>query len=287
MRRWLLLAVYVATFSALGWFGWRGRDYYALSLLERPRHPLHWELKPGGRLGLDYGIAGASLMVAMLGYSVRKRVPVLRRFASLGGWLDFHIWCGITGPLLIFLHSAGKVGGLIAIAFWSMVAVSLSGVLGRFLYAQIPRTAAGDELSLAAARRLDEELAGRLRSEFVLPDADLAALDSLAAPPAPAAGGPSLAAAVAGLALEPLRFRRRLARFRAGHRRLPRELVARIAAVARQRALLARRLAVWRGLHELFHYWHVFHKPFALLMYLFAAVHVGVAWATGYAGGGP
>jgi hypothetical protein len=37
--------------------------------------------------------------------------------------------------------------------------------------------------------------------------------------------------------------------------------------------------------HELFHYWHVLHKPFALVMYLFMAVHVAVAVMTGYAWG--
>jgi hypothetical protein len=57
-------------------------------------------------------------------------------------------------------------------------------------------------------------------------------------------------------------------------------------ALVRQREQLRRRLRSWRQLHELFHYWHVFHKPFAILMYLFAAVHVGVAWMTGYAFGG-
>jgi hypothetical protein len=46
--------------------------------------------------------------------------------------------------------------------------------------------------------------------------------------------------------------------------------------------MLHRRLRVWQRLHELFHYWHVFHKPFAVLMYIFAAIHLGVAWATGY-----
>jgi hypothetical protein len=37
--------------------------------------------------------------------------------------------------------------------------------------------------------------------------------------------------------------------------------------------------------HELFHYWHVLHKPFAVVMYLFMLVHVAVAFATGYGWG--
>ncbi len=282
MRGAILVLLYLASFSLIGALAWHGRGYYALPLVERPRHPLHWELKPGGELGRLYGIAGLTTMAVMLVYSVRKRAPVLRRAGSLAGWLDFHIWCGIVGPLWILLHSALKVGGLIAIAFWSMIAVALSGVLGRFLYAQLPRTSAGDELSLQEARRLDAELAARLERELGVSPRELAEL----------VGEPgeaqlrSLTGALVSLALEPLRFRRRLARFRRAHRAAPRAALVRIARVARDRALLQRRLGLWQRLHELFHYWHVAHKPFALLMYLFAAVHVAVAWATGYALGG-
>ncbi len=279
MRRAMLTTLYAATLLALALAAWRGRDYYRLPLLERPHHPLHWQLKPGGELGRLYGIAGASLMTAMLAYSLRKRLPPLRRWASLGGWLDFHIWCGIAGPLLIVLHSALKVQGLIAIAFWSMVAVALSGILGRFLYAQIPRTAAGDQLSLVEARRVEGELVERLRRDYGLSEADLARL----APDDGRRGEGSLLGALAGLLGEALHSRRRLAPLGARLQSLARPERQALRRLAGQRALLHRRLALWRRLHELFHYWHVFHKPFAILMYLFAAIHIGVAFATGYA----
>lgn len=279
----MLFALYTLTLAALGWAAWHGRDYYLLPLVERPHHPLHWQLKPGGEIGRVYGITGASLMTAMLVYSLRKRLPLLRRWAPLGTWLDFHIWCGIAGPLLIVLHSALKVNGLIAIAFWSMVAVAASGILGRFLYAQIPRTAAGDQLSLAEARRLEEELVDRLRQEFRLGEADLARL----APSDERRDGESLLAALARLVSEPWRVRRRLAPLRRQLAGLGRRGEQTLLRLARQRALLHRRLHLWRRLHELFHYWHVFHKPFAILMYLFAAIHIGVAFATGYALGSP
>ncbi len=275
----MLFALYTLTLAAFGWAAWHGRDYYRLPLVERPHHPLHWQLKPGGETGRVYGIAGASLMTAMLVYSLRKRLPLLRRWASLGAWLDFHIWCGIAGPSLIVLHSALKVNGLIAIAFWSMVAVAASGILGRFLYAQIPRTAAGDQLSLAEARRLEGELVERLRREFSLGEADLARL----APSEESRDAESLLAALARLVSEPWRVRRRLAPLRRQLAGLGRRGEQTVLRLARQRALLHRRLHLWRRLHELFHYWHVFHKPFAILMYLFAAIHIGVAFATGYA----
>jgi hypothetical protein len=52
--------------------------------------------------------------------------------------------------------------------------------------------------------------------------------------------------------------------------------------VVRQKAQVHRRILLWDRVHELFHYWHVLHKPFALVMYLFMIVHVAVALVTGY-----
>ena len=79
------------------------------------------------------GIAGAGMMTLMLLYSLRKRVRWFHRLGSLSRWLDVHIFLGIVGPCLVVLHSAFKVGGLVALSFWSMVAVvvSRSGLIRR------------------------------------------------------------------------------------------------------------------------------------------------------------
>ena len=46
--------------------------------------------------------------------------------------------------------------------------------------------------------------------------------------------------------------------------------------------MLHRRILLSERLQELFHYWHVVHKPFAIVMYLFMLVHILVVTATGY-----
>ena len=53
----------------------------------------------------------------------------------------------------------------------------------------------------------------------------------------------------------------------------------------RAKADARRRILLWSRLHDLFHYWHVAHKPFAIVMYVFMLLHVGVALWTGYAWG--
>ena len=37
---------------------------------------------------------------------------------------------------------------------------------------------------------------------------------------------------------------------------------------------------------QMFYYWHVLHKPFAIVMYVFMFVHILVAVFTGYGFGG-
>ena len=276
IRKTVLCLLYAVALAAILRFALEGRSYYATPLVERPHHEDFWELKPGGSRGHALGVTGASLMVLMLLYSVRKRAKPLRRLGKLRSWLDFHIFCGIIGPLLVILHSSFKVQGLVALSFWSMIAVALSGVLGRYLYLQIPRARSGDQLSLAEAEELSREAGRRLREEMGVSEETLRELDAVAE------GGLSLdiglLALLCRLPVEGLRLRWRLRSFR---RRFGREL----ARTARQRATLRRRLLLWDRLQQVFHYWHVFHKPFAVVMYLFMIVHVAVAILTGYAWG--
>ncbi|GBC79047.1 hypothetical protein HRbin09_00261 [bacterium HR09] len=214
-------------------------------------------------------------MVLMHVYSLRKRLPALSWLGDLRGFLNVHIYLGILGCIFITLHSAGKVGGLVGIAFWSMVTVALSGLFGRFLYAQIPRTASGDQLSLEEATQLVERLQSELASDtgMGLPDFRLRA-----DPPNPN----SLLVELFCLFVLPIKarllFRRKVVALSPAQRAKGRELVETWIAVE----VLRRRIFLWRQLHDLFHYWHVFHKPLALLMYLFAFVHLVVVYSTGY-----
>lgn len=259
-----------------------GADFYRTPLLERAHHEGYWQWKAGGSVGHKLGIAGSSMMVLMLLYSVRKRVGALRRLGPLSRWLDVHIYLGVFGPLLVVLHSSFKVQGLVALSFWSMIVVAVSGVLGRYLYLQIPRTRAGEELALAELEAEDRELSGQLRRRFRLDETQLVRLDVLVAVPEHT----GLLGGFARLVTDDLRLRAGLRQFARGCRSVPRPVIREFERVVRQKAQVRRRILLWDRVHELFHYWHVLHKPFALVMYLFMIVHVGVALATGYGGMG-
>ena len=282
IQRLLLVGIYTLAFGSLAWLAYRGLPYYLTPLAERPRHPLFWQLKPGGSWGLAYGIVGAVMMVVMLLYSVRKRFVALRRLGPVSDWLDFHILFGICGPLFILLHSSFKVQGLVALSFWSMVAVATSGIAGRYLYRQIPHSTSGDELSLAEVERLDQELAEQLMREAGLDAEAIRQLDAVAA--VGTGDRLSLIALALRFPLDSIRLDRRLRQFRRRFSSRARQLRRRDELLVRHKVSLRRRLLLWQRVRELFHYWHVFHKPFAIVMYLFMFVHIGVAWVTGYAG---
>jgi hypothetical protein len=280
-QRLLLIGIYALLLGSLAGFAYHGLPYYLTPLAERPRHPLYWQLKPGGSWGLAFGIVGAVMMVVMLLYSVRKRFVALRRLGPVSEWLDFHILFGICGPLFILLHSSFKVQGLVSLSFWSMVAVATSGIAGRYLYRQIPHSSAGDELSLAEVERLDQELARQLTQEAGLDAEAIRQLDEVAA--LGTGAGRSLLGLALRFPLDSLRLGRRLRAFRQRFSPRDRHLRRRYELLVRQKVSLRRRILLWQRVRELFHYWHVFHKPFALVMYIFMFVHIGVAWVTGYA----
>lgn len=47
LHRSLLAGLYLAGLGAVAFFGYRGFDYYRAPIVERLRHELYWELKPG------------------------------------------------------------------------------------------------------------------------------------------------------------------------------------------------------------------------------------------------
>jgi hypothetical protein len=273
-----LIFLYLLTAAAVLALLAGGADFYRTPLLERAHHDGYWQWKAGGSVGHKLGVTGSSMMVLMLLYSVRKRVGALRRLGPLGRWLDIHIFLGVFGPLLVVLHSSFKVQGLVALSFWSMVVVASSGVLGRYLYLQIPRTRAGEELALAELGAQDGELTDQLRSRFRLDEAQIGRLDALVAVPSRT----GLLGGLVRLVSDDLRLRSRLRAFARDCRSVPRPVFREFERVVRQKAHVHRRILLWDRVHELFHYWHVLHKPFALVMYLFMIVHVAVAFVTGY-----
>ncbi len=155
----IFLSILVAiVFCSLIFLINKGMTYYGLNLEDRVYHPDHDVLKPSGLLGHGLGIVGTlAIIIGVSSYMARKRYRFLSRIGILKHWLEFHIFLCTLGPILILFHTAYKFGGLVAISFWSMVAVFLSGIIGRFIYLQIPRSIEGRELSLNEVRGMKSD----------------------------------------------------------------------------------------------------------------------------------
>jgi len=133
-------------------------------------------LRPSGPVGLYLGFFGVALFIGIFLYPIRKHWPWLSTIGSTRHWLDIHILMGLTAPAIIAFHSTLKFKGLAGMAFWIMFAVSASGVVGRYLYGQIPRKVTTAELSMRELQDLQADLAQQLAAQNLLPESDLRAL---------------------------------------------------------------------------------------------------------------
>jgi len=251
------------------WVWW---GYYALDAEAQQAHVAHELVGAAGFVGLWLGVIGTALMVAMLSYTVRKKLTGAKWMGPVRGWLIFHIICGVFGPILIILHGGMRMPtGMIAMGFWFMVAVALSGVFGRYIYGFFPRTARGVELDLNQAA---EDLA-RLKADLV---AQTASAD------AEQIGQAVVLAQDIEMKVETfvqlvqfefeVRRRTRLIKGLLADAGLPDE--ARKAATQTLLAQLTLRKSqeTWDMSKRVFRYWHLFHLPLAKVMYLIIILHV-------------
>jgi hypothetical protein len=240
---------------------------------------------PGSVVGYYLGLVGSLMMLALLGYPLRKRVRALQRLGPLKWWFRAHMVLGIAGPLLVLLHSTLRVSSLnAAVALSCMLLVAGSGVVGRFLYTRIHYGLYGREMDLAGLHDELQRLGAGVHAE--LAPAIAAPLDAFTARLADESAGTLLRLwrfATAGWSARRAlrRCKRRLKpalRERARQEQWSRvRLVRRYAEmVAAMRAYLecAQRVAQYRGYERLFALWHVAHIPFVYMLALSAVVHV-------------
>jgi hypothetical protein len=261
-------------FVAAGVFvAWRGCGFYLLGLEDRVDHPDFRVLRPSGTVGHGYGFAAAFLVFTNLLYLLRRRGVF--QSGNMRTWLDLHVFTGSLAFLLATVHSALQLRTPVAtVTTISLAIVVLSGVIGRLLYALVPRSdSARVSEALAALSARVPDVAPPVRS----------VLDAYAGPALPA--NASLLQSLHALPafLRAARDRREALRVvvlnhpavaapsEPGLPRLVDEFLT-LAAAEPRAAGSAALLRSWRSLHRLF----------AILMLLTVIVHIAVAWHYGY-----
>jgi hypothetical protein len=222
-----------------------GYTYYRLPIEERFFSPEYQQLKPSGFFGHGLGVIGSFIMLfGLFSYMARKRLKIFSRIGVLKYWLEFHIFTCTLGPVLILFHTSFKFGGIISVGFWSMAIVWISGFIGRFIYIQIPHTIEGRELSLREVQELKENIDSELLIKYNINVSDF----------------------------ESKELSRKISR-------KDYKIIKRLMSTEKR---ISRRIGQLDRMKKLFNYWHFAHLPFALIMLIILAIHVGVAVAFGY-----
>jgi hypothetical protein len=275
--RWILAGLFALPLGVCV----RGLGYYSSPIAERLRDPLHPWLKPGGTLGLTFGVMGFLMFVFMWLYPLRKKIRWLAWTGKLGSWLRIHILAGLWIPLVVAVHAAWRFEGVIGLGYWAMVIVSLSGVIGRYLYVRIPHSHSGLELSLEDVAAERATLISRIS---VALGVDASEVEHMLAiePASDAKLGWSQTVLklfkddrARGQALK--RLRREWCHSVPGRRNVDPRTLKKVLKLARRELALQQQVRMLEATRLVFGYWHVAHRPVAVTALVAVTVHVIVA----------
>jgi len=128
-------------------------------------------VNPEEGLGYWLGIIGGSLMLLLLFYPAGKRSKLLQRFGLVKHWFRIHMMIGLIGPSLILYHCNFSVDAMNSkVALYSMLAVAISGIIGRHFYTRIHRGLYGKRASIEELRsEISESLENSRGLAAILP----------------------------------------------------------------------------------------------------------------------
>jgi hypothetical protein len=273
-RRWITPArVFFLVVGVLIYLGWR--------------IPTQRYISPRSGLGYALGITGGSMMVFLLLYSARKRVRWLRWLGSVTRWFEVHMVLGVLGPLCILFHANFSLGATNSnVAFFSMLTVAGSGLVGRYLYSHIHFGLYGRKKTLEELRSSAQRLQSIGQNIPFLPDL-MARLEQ--AERRILTTGPNLPVlqlgkpvAVTGRVLGSRWNLRHYVRraLRQAARKSPsisnerRRLQRAAFGLINQRLRAARNVAEFEVYQRLFGLWHVLHLPLIFMLFIAGIVHV-------------
>ncbi len=265
----IALAASIVIVVTLAWFVATSRPY-----------------KSGSDFGYNLGLVGGLMMLSLLLYPLRKRFKFMSRAGKLSGWFSVHMVLGIVGPVLVLFHSTFRIGAANSrIAYYVMVLVVISGLIGRFVYRHIHHGLYGSRATLAEAEQQMKQSADSLSSVFSLVPAmgeKLAAFHAYAF--AKLTGGArvwrfmTLHQRARGVALEVQREAMQAIKQTAKEQNWPEDKFLQQRQQVKEQIdeyveaiCSAAMFATWERLFSL---WHVVHVPFIFLLVFSGVLHV-------------
>jgi hypothetical protein len=243
-------------------------------------------ITPERGLGYALGIVGGSMMLFLLLYPARKRASWLGILGGVTGWFRLHMVFGIVGPVLVLFHSNFSLGALNSnVALFLMLAVSGSGIIGRYIYSRIYGNWTEEQETLARLQGVADQLRRQTSTTAVLPElmGVVEVEEQRLFAPARTPLGTLFNAGTAGLRslLARWRIERKIRRMVIQAARQSPTLAAhgpRLTATAYSYAVRRleanRRVAEHHFYAKMFSYWHVAHVPFFIMLLIAGVVHV-------------
>lgn len=249
-----------------------GYDFYQTPLEERFYHPQYKTLHASGFLGHGYGIIGTLLIATgVFGYIYAKKTLRFEKIVRLKYLLEFHIFLCTVGPILVLYHTTFKFGGIVTMGFWSMVLVVASGVVGRYIYIQIPRSLNGKSLDLKEIESDLQNILQQIKDIFK----NNASSEAIGNPSSNSGTNLSLESLANPLGLKNLKKEIQTQIAQKSERKKAIQNISKLQRLNRQLKHLEK-------MQKWFSYWHVFHKPFAIIMLVIVIVHIIVTLLMGY-----
>ncbi|HEV7514132.1 MAG TPA: hypothetical protein VGO27_20725, partial [Candidatus Acidoferrum sp.] len=190
-------------------------------------------------------------------------------------------------------HASFKFGNIAGMAFYSMLAVTLSGFVGRYLYSQIPHSLTAAELTKKEMVDNEEKLEKELEEQQNTFGFSVDALYAL--PTAAEVAKTTLVGSVVSMFV--IDFKRP---FISSHLRL-RQVglgkwlvsgfglfstgnlkVERAIHVAQRKAALSKHILFLSRTQQVFKLWHVIHRPFSYAFAILAIIHITLVLIMGY-----
>lgn len=276
----LLRALLVTLGLALAALAWTAlfSDYYRLEIHQRPAASGHGWLRPSGAVGLAFGVGATLLIACNLAYLARRSQRLTWIPGSLQTWMTSHVVTGISALLFVLVHSAMAPGHTVGgHALGALAILVVTGAIGRYFYAFVPRAANGSELLLEEVRtqlaaissewdRGNRGFGQRVRGE----------IDRLMAE---GHWRGSFFRRLYALVSSQRRMTATLTRLRAEGRveGIPRQEIESLLRLARRAQRTALMAAHYEDLRTLLASWRYFHRWVALAMVLLAALHIATA----------
>jgi thioredoxin reductase/ferredoxin len=299
---WAVASLLIGSLVMGGWAMVYGA-YYGSGIAARSLMATHSWLRPGGRVGLTLGLLACGLFLWNLTYLIRRsrrlaewwgrvgiRVP-----GSLKFWMGTHVFTGLASFMCVIWHAGfiyrNTVGGF---AFLALAIVLLSGIIGRYFYAQIPHAANGREMDLDELRtRLtalstEWERAGGVGGIGAAGSSDgygasrgvgMAIRSRIDALVDKARWRPSLWGRATEMVLAHVRIHHAIRELRSDPQfaDVPREEMDEMLLLAKRAYRLTVQITHYEEMRAVLSTWRYFHRWLALLMVLFVVSHIATA----------